>query len=56
MVLAEFYMARYETAFQAYMALQRALMLRYVQRGGTPERWCREMAPRFRARYSVLLP
>lgn len=51
MILAEYYLARHETRFKAYMALQCALLRCYLSRGGTPERWCSEMAPRFRARY-----
>ena len=51
MILAQKYLARYETPFAAYMALQRALLLHYMTRGGTAERWCREIAPLFRRRY-----
>lgn len=51
MILAQFYLARYGTCFDAYMALQRALMQRYLLRGGTKEGWCERFAPRFRERY-----
>ena len=51
MILAQKYLARYETPFAAYMALQRALMVHYLSRGGTEERWCNRIAPTFRARY-----
>jgi hypothetical protein len=33
------------------MALQRALMQRYVTRGGSKETWCERFAPIFRRRY-----
>ena len=52
MILAQKYLARYETPFAAYMALQRALMLHYLCKGGTEQNWCERIAPRFRARYS----
>lgn len=51
MILAQKYLARYETPFAAYMALQRALLLHYLSRGGTEERWCKQIAPLFRRRY-----
>lgn len=51
MILAQKYLARYDTPFAAYMALQRALLLHYLSRGGTEERWCQEIAPIFRRRY-----
>lgn len=52
MILAEKYLARHETPFAAYMALQRALLLHYMSRGGTEERWCERIAPIFQRRYS----
>jgi hypothetical protein len=51
MILAQYYLARYGTSFDAYMALQRALMQRYVTRGGSKETWCERFAPIFRRRY-----
>ena len=51
MILAQKYLARYETPFAAYMALQRALLMHYLSRGGTEQNWCERMAPKFRARY-----
>ncbi|MGQ0562772.1 MAG: hypothetical protein ACT443_12970 [Gemmatimonadota bacterium] len=51
MILAQRYLARYESPFAAYMALQRALMLHYLSRGGTAEHWCQRIAPIFRRRY-----
>ena len=54
-MLAELYRARFGTGFAAYMALQRALIARWVARGGTEESWCSSMAPLFRRRYAVLV-
>jgi hypothetical protein len=51
MILAQRYLARYETPFAAYMALQRALLLHYMSRGGTAEKWCAKIAPLFQRRY-----
>jgi hypothetical protein len=50
-ILAQKYLARHATPFAAYMALQRALLLHYLSRGGTEESWCERIAPRFRQRY-----
>ena len=55
MILAQKYLARCETPFAAYMALQRALMIHYVLRGGTEESWCTHIAPHFHERYKTLL-
>ncbi|HSJ13975.1 MAG TPA: hypothetical protein VK939_06145 [Longimicrobiales bacterium] len=55
MILAEKYLARHGRTFEAYMALQRALLMRYVGRGGTEQDWCERMAPVFRARYEALV-
>ena len=52
MILAQKYLARHKTPFAAYMALQRALMMHYMLRGGTEEQWCKLMAPRFHGRYA----
>jgi hypothetical protein len=51
MILAQKYLARYETPFAAYMALQRALMMHYLKLGGSEERWCDQIAPVFHKRY-----
>ena len=51
MILAQKYLARYETPFAAYMALQRALLVHYLTLGGTEETWCERIAPAFRRRY-----
>ena len=55
MILAQKYLARYETPFAAYMALQRALMLHYLSRGGTEQNWCERIAPIFHRRYERML-
>jgi hypothetical protein len=55
MILAQKFLARYGTPFAAYMALQRALMLHYMTRGGSEEKWCSELAPLFQERYKDLL-
>jgi hypothetical protein len=52
-VLAIAYLARYESPFRAYMALQCALLRLYIRRGGSAEDWCRRMAPLFRRRYAA---
>ncbi len=41
--------------FAAYLALQCALMRRFVARGGTPEEFCNRLAPAFHRRYAPLL-
>jgi len=55
LVLAEYYRARSGTGFGAYMHLQRALLRRWLARGGTEEAWCERMAPAFRHRYGGLM-
>jgi hypothetical protein len=52
-ILAQTYLARYKTPFAAYMALQRALMLRYLSAGGTEQLWCQRIAPVFAKRYEL---
>lgn len=55
MILAQKYLARYETPFAAYMALQRALMLLHLSRGGSERDWCERIAPIFHRRYQTML-
>ena len=55
MILAQKYLARYETPFAAYMALQRALMMLYLSRGGSEREWCERIAPLFHRRYEKML-
>jgi hypothetical protein len=52
MILVQQYLAEYGSAFAAYMALQRALLRRYISRGGSEEVWCTRIAPAFRRRYA----
>jgi hypothetical protein len=51
-MLASSYRAKHATGFSAYMALQSALMCRYVRRGGTVQQWCARIAPAFHRRYA----
>jgi hypothetical protein len=44
-----------DTRLGAYLGLQRALMRRFVARGGTPEDFCARLAPAFCRRYAPLL-
>jgi hypothetical protein len=46
--------ARYPSGLAAYLALEIALMRRYVARGGTEEEFCRRLAPAFHRRYAGL--
>ncbi|CAN5817524.1 hypothetical protein BH23GEM9_BH23GEM9_15470 [soil metagenome] len=55
MVLADHYLGRCGSGYVAYMTLQRALLSRWIARGGTEESWCLRMAPVFRARYGELV-
>ena len=53
-MLGDIYLARFGTGFEAYMALQRALLVRWIARGGTEQSWCDRLAPLFRKRYARL--
>ena len=55
METARRFVADAPTRFEAYLALQCALMQRFVARGGTPEDFCLRLAPVFRRRYAPLL-
>lgn len=55
MEIASRYIGGSPTRFGAYVALQCALMQRHVACGGTPEDFCRRLAPAFRRRYAPLL-
>jgi hypothetical protein len=55
MELGRRYLARSPSRFQAYLALQRALMNRHLARGGTAEDFCARLAPAFRRRWWRLL-
>ena len=52
MILVQQYLARHQSPFAAYMALQTALLRQYLQQGGTEEIWCQRIAPAFRRRYA----
>lgn len=52
MILVQQYLAKHQSPFAAYMALQRALMMHYLSKGGTEEIWCQRIAPTFRRRYA----
>jgi hypothetical protein len=43
------------TRYGAYLELQRALMQRHMNRGGTPEDFCTRLAPAFHRRYGPVL-
>jgi hypothetical protein len=55
MEVARRYIAVCPTRFAAYVALQCALMQRYLARGGTTEDFCLRLAPAFHRRYAPLL-
>ncbi|CAN5165947.1 hypothetical protein BH23GEM4_BH23GEM4_23580 [soil metagenome] len=55
MEIARRYLARHPTPLAAYLALQCALMRRYLARGGTEEEFCARLAPAFHRRYAPLL-
>ena len=38
-----------------YLAMQRALMRRFIARGGSAEEFCARIAPVFRRKYGALL-
>jgi hypothetical protein len=49
------YVATQPTRLAAYLALQCALMRRYLARGGTAEDFCERLAPIFHRRYAAVL-
>lgn len=55
MEIARRYLDTRRTRFDAYLALQCALMRRYIARGGTAEDFCERLAPVFHRRYASLL-
>lgn len=55
MELIRTYLESSPTRFQAYLALQCALMRRFEARGGTSEDFCRRLAPAFHRRYGAML-
>jgi hypothetical protein len=55
MEIARPYLARSKSRFHAYLALQRALMNRYLARGGSVDDFCTRLAPAFRRRWARML-
>lgn len=55
MILAAYFIARYDNRLAAYNALQRRLMEHYCAQGGTPEQWCETYARPFRDRYGWMV-
>lgn len=55
MELIRKYAARHPTGLAAYLALEVALMRRFVARGGTEEEFCRRLAAAFHRRYAPAL-
>jgi hypothetical protein len=53
--IARRFAASHETGFGAYLALERALMRRYVTRGGTEAEFCERLAAAFHRRHGGLL-
>lgn len=49
------YMVTHPTRLGAYLALQCALMRRFLARGGTAEEFCERLAPIFHRRYAPLV-
>lgn len=49
------HVAMQPTRFAAYLALQCALMRRFLARGGTAEEFCERLAPIFHRRYAAML-
>ncbi len=53
-LLGDSFRARFPSPMAAYNRLQTALMRRFMNRGGTADRWIIELAPAFRQRYGWL--
>lgn len=49
------HMATQPTRLAAYLALQCALMRRFLARGGTAEEFCERLAPIYHRRYAPLI-
>ena len=49
------HMATQPTRLAAYLALQCALMRRYLARGGTAEEFCERLAPIYHRRYAPMI-
>jgi hypothetical protein len=55
MEVARRFAALYPNGYDAYLALQCALMRHYIARGGTASDFCARLAPAFRRRHRTLL-
>lgn len=55
METARRFLANAPDRYTAYLALQCALMQRFIAQGGTPEEFCLRLAPVFHRRYAPLL-
>jgi hypothetical protein len=53
--IARKYRETSSSGFGAYIALQCALMRRFVARGGTEEEFCVRLAPAFHRKYAQVL-
>ena len=49
------HIATQPTPLAAYLALQSALMRRFLARGGTAEEFCERLAPTYHRRYAPLV-
>lgn len=49
------HIATQPTPLAAYLALQSALMRRFLARGGTAEEFCERLAPIYHRRYAPIL-
>ncbi len=54
METARRYLSHYPSHLAAYLALQSALMQRYVTRGGTEQDFCSHLAPAYRRKYGPI--
>jgi hypothetical protein len=55
METARRYLETHPSGFSAYLALQCALMRRFIAQGGTHEEFCSRLAPVFHRKYAPLL-
>jgi hypothetical protein len=55
METAKRYIEMSNSGLSAYLALQRALMRRFIARGGTDVEFCERLAPVFHRKYAPLL-
>lgn len=55
MELLRTYCGIHPLTLATYLEMQRALMARFIARGGTAEEFCARIAPAFRRKYGALL-